>query len=114
MKEIVRVTASLVDAIFRTGGVVTNFVALGIFIYACLWAKAGVIENLEIIGPLPALNTQSLMTAVHDPILMVRLLAATKAWCFGVLAVGTAWMSLLGLRWTFHASLALIHRLKVI
>jgi hypothetical protein len=114
MKDAIRTIAALVDAIFRSGGVIINLVTFGVFIYTCLWAKAGLIENLAIIGPLPALNMQSAMTLAHDPLLVAKLVAGAKAWGFGIVAVGTGWMSLLGLRWTFHACLALIHRLKVI
>ncbi len=114
MREVVRRTASVVDGLLRSGGVVANLATLALYVCVFIWAKAGVMENLANIGPLPALNPASAVALGHDPAIVAKLLALAKIWGFGIVALGSAWMALLGGRWAFHALLALLQRLKTI
>lgn len=41
----------------------------------------------------------------QDPALLSHVISWSAAWGCGIAALGCAWMSILGLRWTYHALL---------
>lgn len=104
--------ASLLDTGVRTLGMAVNLLMVAAFAYTTSVLAEMFLTNLKAIGSLPSPDIPSIIALAQDPGLVNRLIALAKCWGFGVALLGSSWMTVLGLRWTYHAILSIIHRVK--
>ena len=102
--------AALVESVVRKGGAAFNAILLGAFLYAALSLYGYGTEKLEEAGGtghlLAALSGPSEAAAFAlSPGAAGRIASYAAAWLSLVAAAGCGWMSLLGMRWFFHAAL---------
>jgi len=61
-------------------------------------------------GALPSMTAEGLKAFMELPDMKQRLVHWTLAWFYGIGTAGLGWMTLLGIRWTYHAVLRLLSR----
>jgi hypothetical protein len=81
---------------------------LGIFLFTTLFCFARLNASIEAGGGFARfsdLNAFWIAQQAADPLILHKVLAWACAWGFGVAMIGCGWMSILGLRWSYHALL---------
>jgi len=61
-------------------------------------------------GPFPVPSADGIKAFAQLPDVKQRLMHWTLAWFYGIGTAGLGWMTLLGIRWTYHAVLRLLSR----
>lgn len=61
-------------------------------------------------GSLPSLTADGLKEFASQPDVKQRILHWVLAWFYGIGTVGLGWMTLLGIRWAYHALLRFLSR----
>lgn len=101
------------DGTVKIIGIATNLTLVAGFAWVAneFYGKASIAWNE--VGNMPALTAHDLAAWVADPAALTKVISAGSVWVYGIIAAGCAWMTILGLRWSYHMLIAIIQNLKM-
>jgi hypothetical protein len=94
----------------RAAGDFANVVAMLFFGLAAICLKNTALAQYTAAGGMPTLSRSTLDALVADPESVLRYGHLVAAWGIFVAAVGSAWMFILGVRWTYHLGVRVLNR----
>lgn len=100
------------EKLIRVGGLVVNLTALAVFLYGSNFFYQVALENFMTLPAIPSLSLEWLMSLSSNPPTISSAKALAMVWVCGLGLAGCAWMSILGLRWAYHAALCGLETLK--
>lgn len=82
-----------------------NLILVGVFVLVTFHSVGRAEFYFEMLKPFPVLSSAGVVNYFEEGSVLQKYLHASLFWVFVVIAFGSGWMSLLGLRWVYFTAL---------